>query len=92
MTRSLIINSVISILVFVKDGKMIELLVALAVMTFLFGIGFHITGAFLSAAIWLFIQLPFAFILGCIGLVCCVTILLIPLGVKCFKFATSVIT
>ena len=30
----------------------------------LFWIGFHVTGVLLSAAIWLFIKLPFALILG----------------------------
>lgn len=71
---------------------MIELLIALAVLTGLFWIGYHVTGALLSAAIWLFIKLPFAIILGGLGLVCCITILLIPLGGKCFKFAFEVLT
>ena len=63
---------------------MVGLLLTLAVLTVLFWLGYHVTGALLSAAIWLFIKLPFAIILGCVGLVCCVTILLIPLGMKCF--------
>ena len=71
---------------------MFELLVALAVLTGLFWIGYHVTGALLSAAIWLFIKLPFAIILGALGLVCCVTILLIPLGGKCFRFAWKIIS
>ena len=65
---------------------MIELLITLAVLTIMFWLGYHITGALLSAAIWLFIKLPFAVIIGCLGLICCITILLIPLGIKCFKF------
>lgn len=71
---------------------MIELLIALAVLTVLFWIGYHVTGALLASAIWLFIKLPFALILGCLGLALCITILLIPLGVKCFKFAIGVLT
>ena len=71
---------------------MLELLIGLAMLTFLFWIGYHVTGALLAAAIWLFIKLPFALILGCLGLVCCITILLIPLGIKCFKFAFAVLT
>ena len=59
---------------------MIEILIILAVLTVLFWIGFHVTGALLSVAILLFIKLPFALILGCLGLVYCVTVLLIPLG------------
>lgn len=71
---------------------MVEIIIVLAVLTLLFWLGFHITGALLSAAIRLFIKLPFALILGCLGLVCCITILLIPLGGKCFKFAFEVLT
>lgn len=71
---------------------MIELLITLAVLTGLFWIGYHVIGALLSAAIWLFIKLPFAIILGGLGLVCCVTILLIPLSGKCFKFAFEALT
>lgn len=70
---------------------MIELLMALVVLTALFWVGFHVTGALLSAAIWLFIKLPVALMLGCLGSACCITILLIPLGVKCFKLAFSVL-
>ena len=70
---------------------MIEIIIGLAVLTFLFWLGFHVTGALLSAVIWLFIKLPIAILLGCVGLTLCITILLIPLGVKCFKFAFSVL-
>ena len=71
---------------------MFEILITLAVLTFLFWIGFHVTGALLSAAIWLFIKLPIALILGGLGLVCCITILLIPLGGKFFNFAIKILT
>ena len=71
---------------------MLEISISLTLLTFLFWLGFHITGALLSAAIWLFIKLPIAVILGCLGLILCITMLLIPLGIKCFKFAFSVLT
>jgi len=70
---------------------MIEIIITLAVLFVLFWIGYHVTGALLSAAIWLFIKLPFAIIMACLGVVFCVTILLIPLGVKCFKFAGNIL-
>lgn len=70
---------------------MVGVIIRLAVLTLLFRIGFHITGALLSAAIWLFVKLPLAIIIGCLGLVCCMTILLIPIGGKCFKFAGSIL-
>lgn len=70
---------------------MIEIIIGLALLTFLFWLIFHVTGALLSAAIWLFVKLPLAIILACLGLVCCVTILLIPIGGKCFRFAGSIL-
>ena len=71
---------------------MLEIIIILALLTFLFWIAFHITGALLSAAIWLFIKLPLALLIGFLGLILCVTILLVPLGIKCFKLAFSIIT
>ena len=70
---------------------MLGIMITLAVLTILLWVGYHITGALLSATIWLFIKLPLAIILACLGLVCCVTILLIPLGGKCFKSAGSIL-
>lgn len=70
---------------------MLEIIIGLAILTFMFWLAFHITGALLSAAIWLFVKLPLALLIGCLGLVLCITILLIPLGIKCFKFALSII-
>ncbi|MCI9033246.1 MAG: hypothetical protein HFJ08_04150 [Lachnospiraceae bacterium] len=71
---------------------MLEILITLAILTFLFWLGFHITGALLSAAIWIFIKLPIAILLVCLGLTLSITILLIPLGSKCFKVALNVLT
>lgn len=39
---------------------MLEILITLAILTFLFWLGFHIIRALLSVAIWLFIKLPIA--------------------------------
>lgn len=70
---------------------MFELIITLAVLTFFLWLGYKITGTLLSAAIWLFIKLPFAIILFCLGLALCATLLLIPLGIMCFKFAFSIL-
>lgn len=70
---------------------MLEIIIGLAILTFMFWVGFHITGALLSAVIWLFIKLPLALLIGCLGLILCVTILLIPLGIKCIKLAWSIL-
>lgn len=68
-----------------------EIIIVLAVLTFLFWLGFSITGALLSAWIWLIIKLPIAVIVFSIGLACCITILLIPLGFRCFKLAGRIL-
>lgn len=68
-----------------------EIIIVLAVLTFLFWLGFSITGALLSACIWLIIKLPIAVIVFSIGLACCITILLIPLGFRCFKLAGRIL-
>lgn len=68
-----------------------EILIVLAVLTFLFWLGFSITGAMLSACFWLIVKLPIAVVLFSIGLTCCITILLIPLGLKCFKLAGRIL-
>ena len=47
-----------------KENVCLNFLITLVVLTVLFWIGFHVTGVLLSAAIWLFIKLPFALILG----------------------------
>lgn len=68
------------------------LVICLAVLTVLFWVGYHITGALLAAVVWLFIRLPFAIIAGCLGVVCCASILLIPLGLWFFRGAGKIIT
>jgi hypothetical protein len=70
---------------------MITLFIIFLLLTILFGIGFKITGALLAVAIWLFIKLPFAFITFMIGFVCCCTIILIPIGLGCFKAGMSLL-
>lgn len=59
----------------------------LFILMFLFWLGLKITGAFLAAAIWLCIQLPLAIMAFVFGLLLCCTILLIPIGLGCFKLA-----
>lgn len=70
---------------------MLEIIIGLAILTFMFWLAFHITGALLSAAIWLFIKLPLFVLIGSLGLILCVTIILIPVGIKCFKLAWNIL-
>ena len=54
------------------------IILCLAILTLLFWIGYHITGALLTAIIWLCVKLPCAIIVCCFGIVCCVLVLLSP--------------
>lgn len=68
------------------------IIIYLAILTMLLWIGYHITGALLSAVIWLCIKLPCAIIVGCLGIACCVLVVLIPIGLRCFRCAWNIIT
>ena len=70
---------------------MITCIILLFVLTLLFGIAFKLTGAVLKACLWLTIFLPIGLVLGCLGLVCCCTIIFIPVGIGLFKASFHVI-
>lgn len=57
----------------------------LFVLSLLLVISFKITGALFAILLWVVIKLPLAILMWVVGIVCCCTILLIPLGVGCFK-------
>lgn len=63
---------------------MFSFLISLAILTLLLWVGYKITGALLKACIWLFIRVPVALLVWGVALVCCCTILLIPVGLKLF--------
>ena len=64
---------------------MIHIMIGLAILTLMLWIGFKITGALLAALIWLVIRLPLAILSWAFGIICCCTILLIPIGIWFFK-------
>ncbi len=68
-----------------------ELIFTLAVITFLLWIGYKLTGAVLQACIWLFIKVPLAAVVAVLGLVCCCTLILIPIGLRLFKTALKLL-
>lgn len=70
---------------------MLGLIIGLMILTALLGIGFKLTGALLAACIWLFIEIPIAFAVWIIGIVCCCTIILIPVGLGLFKVALKLL-
>lgn len=63
----------------------ISFLFIMILLSVLFGVGFTVTGAFLITFVWLFIKIPLAIILWGLGLAFCCTIILIPLGIGCFR-------
>lgn len=67
------------------------LIVGLFILLLVCRIGFFVTGAFLSMLIWVVFKLPIALVLMALGFAFCCTILLIPLGIACFKGAMSVL-
>lgn len=70
---------------------MLGLIIGLMILTCMLGIGFKLTGALLAACIWLFIEIPIAFAVWVIGIVCCCTIILIPVGLGLFKVALKLL-
>lgn len=70
---------------------MISFLFVMFVLMFVFWFGFKITGALLATFIWLFIEIPLALLTFLLGLVFCCTIILLPLGMGCFKLGSRLL-
>lgn len=70
---------------------MITFIVCLIILTALFGIAFKLTGAFLKAILWLCVCLPIGLVLWALGIACCVTLILIPVGIMLFKAGAHII-
>ena len=66
---------------------MLGFVIGLMILTCILGIAFKLTGALLAACIWLFIEIPLAAMIFVFGLICCCTIILIPIGFGLFKAA-----
>ena len=70
---------------------MIELMLVLAILSLFFFGAYQITGALLKALIWLVILLPITLVLWVLGLACCCTLILIPVGIKLFVAGCKVL-
>ena len=70
---------------------MIELILVFGILSLFFGGAYLITGALFKALIWLFVLVPVALFLWGIGLACCCTLILIPIGVKLFATGCRVL-
>ena len=83
--------AVMKIMYIEKGNKMLGILMMLGVLTFLLWIGFKITGAVFKACVWLAIEVPIALVIWGVALVCCCTLILIPVGVKLFGVGLRVL-
>ncbi len=65
--------------------KMISLFLTVLFVIFLLWIGFKLTGAILTACLWLMIGLPISLVMLVLGGILCCTVILIPVGLICMK-------
>lgn len=70
---------------------MITAIICFIILSALFGLAFKITGALLKAILWLCIFLPVGLALLGLGIACCCTLILIPVGIILFKAGARVI-
>ena len=69
----------------------IIIILTLTVLTGLFSFAYHLTGALLTAAVWVCFRLPLALMLGVVGVICCMTLLLIPVGRSLLRTAGRIL-
>ena len=60
-------------------------LIVFAVLGLLLWLAFAITGGLILTGFWLFIKVPLAILLFFLGMILCLTIILLPLGILCFR-------
>ena len=65
--------------------KMFGLFLTVLLAIFMLWIGFKLTGALITACLWLLIGLPVSIVMLVLGGLLCCTIILIPLGLICMK-------
>lgn len=70
---------------------MLGFIIILGILSVTLWIGYKITGVLFAACVWLFIKVPCAIIIGAFGVVLCITILLMPIGMRCFKLAVKLL-
>ena len=71
---------------------MLEIIIGLGILTIIFWLCFKFASMMFSFLLWLFIKLPCAILLVLLGVVFCITILLIPVGKGCFNLAWKLAT
>ena len=70
---------------------MLEFIIGVGVICLLFFVGYKISGAVFKILIWLCILLPISLCLWGLAIVCCCTLILIPIGIKLFRAGIALI-
>lgn len=70
---------------------MITFVLVLSLICILLGLGFSIAGIVLGTVFWVAFKLPFAIICFVLGILCCCTLILIPLGIALFGLGIKVL-
>ena len=60
-------------------------LIFFAILGLLLWFDFAITSGLVLTGFWLFIKIPLAIMLFLLGLILCLTLILLPLGILCFR-------
>ena len=60
-------------------------LIFFAILDLLLWFAFAITSGLVLTGFWLFIKIPLAIMLFLLGLILCLTLILLPLGILCFR-------
>ena len=60
-------------------------LIFFAILGLLLWFTFAITSGLVLTGFWLFIKIPLAIMLFLLGLILCLTLILLPLGILCFR-------
>ena len=60
-------------------------LIFFAILGLLLWFAFAITSGLVLTGFWLFIKIPLAIMLFLLGLILCLTLILLPLGILCFR-------
>lgn len=70
---------------------MIGFILMIGILSIFFFVAYQITGAVFKAMIWLAILVPITLVLWTLGLACCCTLILIPVGLKLFMVGCRVL-
>lgn len=68
-----------------------SIILVVVIVALLLGMAFTITGALLTAVLWIAVKIPIGLVLIVLGAIFCCTIILIPLGLGLIKGGVALI-